>query len=161
MNRLRVATAAAVLVLAVSLAGDFSGLLHRDSIVAQDLPQQARPEEVVRDVEEPELPAQEEAPVVAVGDPPREMPEAREPMPPEHPLEQRGITRQVEPGEEISVAAFPGIAVIPPEATPPLREPYPWLRPLQIASAALVLMLGGASLLVWQRKRGLSLLRRS
>ncbi|MBT9163365.1 MAG: hypothetical protein DDT24_00271 [Chloroflexi bacterium] len=102
-------------------------------------------------------------------DPPEEIvripSEAKEPIPPLHPAEDRRIARLLiepglEPGLEWELLPFP-LAEIP-EAVLPIREPYPWpwLRPLQIASAVLVLLLGGANVLVWQKRRGLSLLGR-
>ncbi len=85
------------------------------------------------------------------------MPEAEEP-PPSPTQEDRRIAQQIEPGLEWELTA--PLAAEVPEAVLPIREPYPWLLPLQIASAALVLVLGGANLLVWQRRRDLSLLGR-
>lgn len=136
MNRLRMATALAVVLLAILLAGDFSGLLHRDVIIVDQVPAEPAQEQVVADEEMPALPAEH---------PLQEIPEAKEPL---------AITELREPGDEIP-DGFPDIAVVPPEAAPPMREPYPWLLPLQIASATLVLTLGGANLLVWRRRRGL------
>jgi hypothetical protein len=133
MNRLRLATALAVALLVILLAGDFSGLLHRDVIV-EPLPAEERPEQIRAQGELPELPAE------------AEMPEAKEPA---------AITEPREPGEAIP-DDFPDIPPRLPEAAPPRREPYPWLLPLQIGSAALVIMLGGANLLVWQRKKSMA-----
>lgn len=162
MTRLRMATAAAVLVLAILLAGDFSGLLHTDVIVAADPADPGQQEQVVRDVEEPELPAEGEMPVLAVDDHRYEKPVAEEPVYPDYPSDQVGITQWVDQEEEIG-NDFPGFVDIPGmvDAIPPTRKPYPWLLPFQIAFAVLVLVLGGANLLVRQRKRGLPQLKRS
>ncbi|MBT9162800.1 MAG: hypothetical protein DDT27_01362 [Dehalococcoidia bacterium] len=160
MNRLRLATALAVVLLAVLLAGDFSGLFYAD---ISGEPAEAAGDRVHTDIAEPEniapaLPGETPAPVAE--DPAEEiagMPEAEEP-PPSPTQEDRRIAQQIEPGLEWELTA--PLAAEVPEAVLPIREPYPWLLPLQIASAALVLVLGGANLLVWQRRRDLSLLGR-
>jgi len=162
MNRLRLATALAVVLLAILLAGDFTGLFYRD--VRGEVAEAAgdRVATQTGETERIALAPPGDAAVLPADDPSEEivgMPEAKEPVVPLDHREQMAITRRTEPGEEI-LDTFPGIAVMLPEATLPLRKPYPWLLPSQIASATLVLILGGANLLVWRRKQGMSLLRK-
>jgi len=147
MKRLRLATTLAVVLLAILLAGDFSGLFHGDVIVEPppEVADVAVPEDTAPEHQEGDIPVQQ------AEDPPGEIadwpPEATEPV-------DGRVTQRVEPGQEWDLPAeHPEL----PEAVAPLRKPYPWLRPLQIASAALLVILGGAHLLVWQRKRGLTL----
>ena len=154
MNRLRLATALAVLLLAILLAGDFSGLFHGD-ISAQ--PAEAAGDRVPTEAADPEnvAPAMPgETAALPEEDPIGDLPEAWEPLPSPYPPDDKRIAQMVEPGLEWDLQApLPEV----PEAIAPLRKPYPWLRPLQIASATLVLTLGGTNLLVWRRRRGLTL----
>lgn len=136
MNRLRMATVAAAISLAILLVGDFSGFLHRDVIIGQ-VPAEPVLGQEVADKEMPEL---------VLEYPLQEMPEAKKPQAITEPREREGEIPK----------DFPDIAPGLPEAVLPIREPYPWLRPLQIASAALLVILGGANLLVWQRKKSMA-----
>jgi len=157
MNRLRLATALAVVLLAILLAGDFSGLFYVEATGDRVTAEVAQREDIA-----PALPG--DAAVLPAEDPSKEeivgMPDAAEPVATLHPWEQRAITQGMEPGEGTPSEAVQGIEVTTPEARKPVREPHPWLLPSQIASAALVLILGGANLLVWRRKQGMSLLRK-
>ena len=147
MKRLRLATTLAVVLLAILLAGDFSGLFHGDVILEPppDVADVAVFEEPIPEHPEGDIPGQ------LAEDPPDEIadgpPEAREPV-------DGRVTQKIEPDQVWDLHDVPAEV---PEAVEPLREPYPWVLPLQIAAAALLVILGVANLLVWQRKRGLTL----
>jgi len=144
MKRLRLATAFTVVLLAVLLAGDFTGLFYRDAIIEQPEVEVAVPADPVPECPEGDIPVQVEDPPGYIADLP---PEAREPVDGE-------IMEMVEPGQ---VRDQQDVPLEMPEATAPAREPYPWLRPLQLSIAALLVILGVANVLVWQRRRGFTL----
>jgi hypothetical protein len=115
------------------------------------------------------------------------IPEAQqEPEPSAAPVEDRGIARMATGAGEVlpptppphapsaeETEASQKAAVVPGTAeatspTPnlrekelPLKEAYPWLRPLEIAFATLVVILGGTNILVRQRKWGLTTMKRN
>ena len=179
---------AAIILLAVMLAGDFSGLFYTDispkalEVAETTIPTEAailpEKEAVASEVATPML--REETTTEEVIN----IPEAKqEAEPPVAPSEDRGIAQKATgPGEVIpptgsaaeepdisrKASPLPGTAEATPLISPsvaeselPLKEASPWLRPLEIIFAALVIILGGINLLIRQRKRGFVSIKRS
>ena len=210
VNRLRVATAAAMILLAVLVTGDFAGLFYAEISLE---PERIAEVTITAEAGEVEtlIPLKEEpSPVAspAIPTPPaREgsaapkmvtVPETEEAVPPTPSPPSTEDTRIAGMAEDVLPGAEEAFPTTDPKLTPPtedlegsqraavvpetheatpvtspliapdlvegellLRKAYPWLRPLEIVFATLVIMLGSITFLVWQRRWGFSTVKRS
>ncbi|MDD5095218.1 MAG: zf-HC2 domain-containing protein [Dehalococcoidia bacterium] len=159
MNRLRIATAAAVILLAVMLSGDATGLFdtentsHTSKIALTD--NTSSVSDSTQTSADPTVPNPD--PTVIAGTALDGPPEAIQQTQPSASPAVTGVATKIEPEATGDASAVSPSLGTPPEAAPnsllPKDSAYSWLRPLEIAFAAVVAIMVGLNILVWQRKR--------
>ncbi|MDY6910847.1 MAG: zf-HC2 domain-containing protein [Chloroflexota bacterium] len=150
MNWMRAATVAAVLVLTLTACGDLTGLFHTE--IESQAPEVAIDVTESGEVASPGVESSD--PVVQgtenVSEDPWDNREAAVPDPSTKTvgIAQNAAENSTSNGAEESLSP----TLSSDSSIEVTSEAYPWLRPLQIVSAALVAIFGGICLLDWRKK---------